>query len=110
MNPLDEKERVRYYTDIIAATLERTTRRIIVLCVVIAVAFSAAVIYLENSHKKEREELVSALNAQNEQWIQAWKEYDFESYEVSTEGGGNANFIGNDGDIYNGESARPSTD
>ena len=27
-----------------------------------------------------------------------------ESYQVSTEGGGNANYIGNDGDITNGES------
>lgn len=27
-----------------------------------------------------------------------------ESYQVSTDGGGNANYIGNDGDITNGES------
>lgn len=31
-------------------------------------------------------------------------QYDFESYELTTDNGGNANFIGNDGDIYNGES------
>ena len=29
-------------------------------------------------------------------------QFDYESYEVSTEGGGNANYIGNDGDINNG--------
>ena len=28
--------------------------------------------------------------------------YDFESYEVSATGNGNANYIGQDGDIYNG--------
>jgi hypothetical protein len=31
-------------------------------------------------------------------------QFDVESYQVSTEGGGNANYIGNDGDITNGES------
>jgi hypothetical protein len=40
----------------------------------------------------------------NALWLYAWSRYDFESYEVSTEGGGNANYIGEDGVIYNGES------
>lgn len=30
-------------------------------------------------------------------------QYDFASYEIISEDGGNANYIGNDGDIYNGE-------
>ena len=36
-------------------------------------------------------------------------QYDFVSYEVSTDGGGNANYIGNDGDVFNGisESQNP---
>ena len=33
-------------------------------------------------------------------WIM--NSYDYQSYELSTDGGGNANFIGNDGDIING--------
>lgn len=36
-------------------------------------------------------------------------QYDFVSYEVSSADGGNANFIGNDGDIYNGESESKET-
>lgn len=31
-------------------------------------------------------------------------QYDFSSYDVDSQDGGNANFIGNDGDITNGES------
>lgn len=31
-------------------------------------------------------------------------QYDFISYDVNSQDGGNANFIGNDGDIYNGTS------
>jgi len=48
-------------------------------------------------------------------WIFVWylDQYDFESYSVdlSTDGGGNANYIGQDGDIYNGtsESDTPHT-
>ena len=37
-------------------------------------------------------------------WLAYINQYDFESYEISTDGGGNANYIGNDGDIYNGKS------
>lgn len=40
----------------------------------------------------------------NQMWRAYWSQYDFESYELTTDNGGNANFIGNDGDIYNGES------
>ena len=37
-------------------------------------------------------------------WIWYINQYDFESYEVSAQGSGIANYIGQDGDIYNGES------
>ena len=38
-------------------------------------------------------------------WLAYINQYDFESYEISTDGGGNANYIGNDGDIYNGKNS-----
>lgn len=47
---------------------------------------------------------VIAIAATNIAWIVYISQYDFESYELVTDGGGNANFIGNDGDIYNGKS------
>ena len=37
-------------------------------------------------------------------WLVFVSQYDFESYDLSTEGGGDANYIGQDGDIYNGTS------
>lgn len=37
-------------------------------------------------------------------------QYDFSSYEVNSQDGGNANFIGNDGDITNGESESSQED
>lgn len=36
-------------------------------------------------------------------------QYDFTSYELSTDGGGDANYIGNDGDVYNGYSGSKET-
>lgn len=41
--------------------------------------------------------------ASNVSWLIYMNQYDFCSYELSTDGGGNANYIGNDGDIHNGE-------
>lgn len=35
-------------------------------------------------------------------------QYDFSSYEINSSDGGNANYIGNDGDIYNGDTESPS--
>lgn len=35
-------------------------------------------------------------------WIYAWTQYDYESYQITADGSGNANYIGQDGDIYNG--------
>lgn len=47
--------------------------------------------------------LIGVLVASNFYWLWTFTQYDFVTYEQSTEGGGNANFIGNDGDIINGE-------
>jgi hypothetical protein len=53
---------------------------------------------------------IIAVCISNALWLYAWCQYDFESYEVSTEGGGNANYIGEDGVIYNnGESESEET-
>ena len=47
--------------------------------------------------------------ASNLAWIYVWNQYDYVETEenlkvhISTEGGGDANYIGNDGDILNGE-------
>lgn len=37
-------------------------------------------------------------------WLFFVSQYEFESYDLSTDGGGNASYIGQDGDIYNGTS------
>ena len=44
---------------------------------------------------------ITLIFASNVIWLAYISQYDFESYEISTDGGGNANYIGNDGDIYN---------
>ena len=41
--------------------------------------------------------------ASNGLWLWYFSGFDVESYELTTDDGGNANYIGNDGDIYNGE-------
>ena len=45
------------------------------------------------------------LFASNALWLLAWTSYDYSSEEViiDSQDGGNANYIGNDGDIVNGE-------
>ena len=40
----------------------------------------------------------------------AWLQYDYASYEAITDDGGDANIIGNDGDIYNGYGEAEKTD
>jgi hypothetical protein len=45
---------------------------------------------------------IALLFASNALWLWAWMQYDYESYEAITDDGGDANIIGNDGDIYNG--------
>lgn len=50
--------------------------------------------------------LIALLALTNGMWLYAWNQYDYISEEVtvdSGDGGGNANYIGEDGDIYNGE-------
>lgn len=45
---------------------------------------------------------IALLFASNALWLYAWMRYDYESYAAITDDGGDANIIGNDGDIYNG--------
>ena len=50
---------------------------------------------------------IAAIFASNAAWLYAWCQYDYSSeetvIEIDSTDGGNANYIGNDGDIYNGE-------
>lgn len=49
--------------------------------------------------------LISLLFLTNALWLVVWNSYDYidgYSVDVDASEGGNANFIGNDGDIYNG--------
>ena len=53
--------------------------------------------------------LIVLLVVTNVIWLVAWNQYDYvdvEDYavDVNSEGGGNANYIGEDGNIYNGQS------
>lgn len=52
---------------------------------------------------------VVLLFASNGLWLLAWNSYDYTSEEViiDSQDGGNAHYIGNDGDIINGEDNRP---
>jgi hypothetical protein len=50
--------------------------------------------------------LVVLLLTTNLMWLIAWNQYDYvdlyDEVDVDTDGGGNANYIGEKGDIYNG--------
>ena len=51
--------------------------------------------------------LVAMLAASNIAWLAFWNQFDIVdgySVDVESDDGGNANYIGNDGDIYNGTS------
>ena len=48
--------------------------------------------------------LIGVLVASNFYWLYTFTQYDFVSYETTTDGGGNANILHGDGDINNGES------
>lgn len=51
--------------------------------------------------------LIVLLVVTNAMWLVAWNQYDYvDDYtvDVDADDGGNANYIGNDGDIYNGKS------
>lgn len=45
---------------------------------------------------------VALVFASNALWLWAWMQYDYESYEITADGDSNANYIGQDGNIYNG--------
>lgn len=66
---------------------ERTVKRLIIAIVITAILMFAS----------------------NMAWLYAWQSYDYESEEtaviVDSKDGGNANYIGNDGDINNGKSS-----
>ena len=75
-------------------------------------AFESAVARGERSIKRLIIVLAVAiilLFASNAVWLYAWMQYDYvatsEDYSIdlSTKGGGDANYIGNDGDINNGK-------
>lgn len=46
--------------------------------------------------------LICLLVASNGMWLWAWMQYDYSSEEITVEGQENANYIGEDGSIYNG--------
>lgn len=45
---------------------------------------------------------ICLLFASNAAWLCAWMQYDYESYKITADGDSNANYIGQDGNIYNG--------
>lgn len=42
------------------------------------------------------------IRQKDKEWLDFLSQYDFEDYEISTEGGGDANYIGRDGEISYG--------
>lgn len=96
-----EKSKPQYYTDIVASFAAQTVRRLIA-CVVV---LSAVCLILGFLLFREYTISQNVMLENNRKWLELWEKYDFESYHVSTDGGGDANFIGNDGDIYNGENS-----
>lgn len=63
----------------------------------------------EARHERREKRLVVALVValimvflSNAIWLYAWCQYDYESYEINADGDSNANYIGEDGNIYNG--------
>ena len=93
----------------------RTANRLIVSLVIAIVIIAGCVglCYKMNRDCLDKIETINRdclekIEAINKHWIEYLNEYDFESYsetyevELSTDGGGNANYIGNDGDINNG--------
>lgn len=66
------------------ARQERQTKRLIVMLIIMLVLFFAS----------------------NMAWLYVWNQYEYvdEAVTVDSDDGGNANYIGNDGDIVNGNS------
>ena len=80
-----ENKTIPYYAfDCVMAMVDRITKRYIIaliICILLLVVSNGA-------------------------WLYAWMQYDYvsETVEVDSDDGGNANYIGHDGDINNGES------
>ena len=53
---------------------------------------------------------IALIFVSNAVWLYAWMQYDYESYEVTADGNSNANYIGQDGNIYNNGSEGESTE
>lgn len=73
--------------------------------------------FIERTVKRQWIALIIALCmlfASNAAWLYAWMQYDYSSEEIiveqDTQDGGNANYIGNDGDIVNGLPEGDSTE
>lgn len=66
------------------ARWERIVRRLMILWIITVIVAIIAIVAVDYG------------------WRQFIFESDIESYTVSTDGAGNANYIGNDGEIYNG--------
>lgn len=83
----DKKEKITLKDEIHSAVLERTIKRLFILLIIAIIAIFAS----------------------NACWLYAWCQYDYESSEIVVEqdaqDGGDTNYIGNDGDIVNGETA-----
>ena len=68
-------------------------------------AHEFAMVRMERQVKRGWIALIAAiclLFASNIAWLYAWCQYDYESYEITADGDSNANYIGQDGNIYNG--------
>lgn len=63
------------------ARFERTIKRLIIVIIIVIVA----------------------LFASNAMWIYEWNQYDYSDVTIGSDGGGNANYIGESGRITNGE-------
>lgn len=76
----------KYYHEAMMAAMERANKRLAIIIMVVLVMFFAT----------------------NAAWLWAWMQYDYTSEEtivdVDSGDSGNANYIGNNGDIYNGTS------
>ena len=69
------------------------------------IVHEAAMARNERSVKRMVVALVAAialLFASNALWLWAWMQYDYENYEITADGDSDANYIGQDGNIYNG--------
>ena len=90
------------------ARQERTIKRLWVALIICAVLLAACVgvCFMLNKNCLDKIESI------NNEWIDYISQYDFENYavDVSTDGGGDANYIGSNGDIYNGTDNSTQTD